>query len=268
MSIIEKAVEQQGDAEWGESVPSEKGTSTNGVVKASSNLEHLESGALLSRKELLEKHVISFAPENRAVRDSFRQLRQNILNVELERQRRSAVILVAPAAFGESSRFVATNLATAIAFRNNCSSLLIDTDLESPPKNADDGEELGLLNYLADPNVSVKDILRPFGVPRLNQIPLGGDGAETNEYLGSTRMSDLIDDVADRFADRYVILNGPSSAADLAILSQYCDAALLVVPCGVVPESRVWRSIDAIGPDKLLGLVMDNIPPWQQIASA
>ena len=86
------------------------------------------------------------------------------------------VTLVAPVRHGCGGSYVARNLAAAFAFDDTKQALLIDCDATHPAQSdalqvaADRG---GLIDYLENDDLAMRDIVYPTGVPRLQLIPAG-----------------------------------------------------------------------------------------------
>jgi protein-tyrosine kinase len=77
-------------------------------------------------------------------------------------------------------------------------------------------------------------------------------------------MRDLMENLRDRYDDRYIIVDTPSitQSADAEILSSLCDYVLLVVPYGKATESQILSATKAIDEGKLLGVVFNNEPGY------
>jgi len=72
----------------------------------------------------------------------------------------------------------------------------------------------------------------------------------------------LMEDIKDRYDNRYVVVDGPAMAtsADARILSEICDYTVLVIPYGGVTPGVLDSVIDEIDERKLAGIVINNQP--------
>jgi Mrp family chromosome partitioning ATPase len=70
-----------------------------------------------------------------------------------------------------------------------------------------------------------------------------------------------------RYDDRYIFMDAApiTESADTRILVELCDFVLLVVPYGRVTKNRIQEAADAIGKDKLLGIVFNDVPRMPKI---
>ena len=71
-------------------------------------------------------------------------------------------------------------------------------------------------------------------------------------------MREFFAEIKSRYADRYVIVDAPSAAdydAEIRILAELCDFAVLVVPYGKVTRSELNAAIGKIGNERLAGVV-------------
>jgi protein-tyrosine kinase len=173
------------------------------------------------------------------------------------------VVAVAGLTQGSGGSFVAVNLAATIALDHHRTALLIsggpDSDavgrlLMLPP-------DYGLTEYLADPSIDVEGIIYSSRIPRLRMIPYGKQAFESR-LLHSTGMQHLLQLARARYSDRFVVVDIPSATPTDTVrqLAQWCDFAVLVVPYADVGVHDVRAAADAIGRDKLVGVVINRDP--------
>lgn len=125
----------------------------------------------------------------------------------------------------------------------------------------------GLTDYLENANLPVTDIIQPSGIKRLRLISAGGKREVPAEYFTSARMRELLGSIAQRYPDRYVIIDAPPilESADTHILMELCDFVLLVVPYGKYTTEQIKAAADAIGEQKLAGILINNEPKFAKI---
>jgi Mrp family chromosome partitioning ATPase len=77
--------------------------------------------------------------------------------------------------------------------------------------------------------------------------------------LSSARLPRLIASAASRYD--WVIVDSPPVAglADARIVSETVDAAVLVIRAGVTPFPEVQASVDALGPERILGVILNAV---------
>jgi capsular exopolysaccharide synthesis family protein len=203
---------------------------------------------------IVESHARSLRAE------AFRQLRTNLQFIDVERSVRVLVVTSSVADEGKST--TAANLAVTFADSGR-RVLLIEADLRRPRVADYLGLEraVGLTNLLAG-QVSLDDVLQPWGRTGLVVIPSGSLPPNPSELLGSPRMLDLLEVLKTRF-DIIVIDTPPLlPVTDAAVAAAGADGAVLVVRHGKTTRSHVsaavrsLRTVDA----RLLGTVLNMTP--------
>ena len=202
--------------------------------------------------------------DNSSVTDSFRNLRNLLVDIDPGEGRMSPVCLIAPVPPLSSSWQVSQNLAASIAMDDARTSLLIDCDIDNENTHTDG--QLGLLEYLDNDDVDIDDIITSAVTSRMRVIPRGD---RTPDQFGDIflagRMHSLLDDISNRYSERFVILNGPRNPADLALLSRFCDVLMLVVGYGQSVDRQILKSLRSTDAEKVIGFIMADMPPWHSM---
>jgi capsular exopolysaccharide synthesis family protein len=228
--------------------------------------------ALMHEPELrskgdLEQYGIIYPemPETGAVK-AFREIRTKIVQ---KTGGRNCTVVVTSVGGQSGTGLVALNLGVAFAFDAGKTALAIDCNLRNPSfhRFLSMQSYKGIKDFLEDPEMDVGEIICPVGIPRLRVIPAGGNAEIPIEYFTSARMAQLIDNIKQRYLERYIILDAPpmSQSADVQILMEMCDYVLLVVPYGRVTEAQIARCVEAINPQKLLGAMFNDAPRLPQL---
>lgn len=211
-----------------------------------------------SHSELQQLKIIHHGMTNKTVLNHFRELRTNILSSV---NQENFCALVTSVTEGGGASHVCANLSAVFSLDHTKSSLLIDCNLDSPNVNRllAGSADMGLTDYLIDPSINISDIVQASGIPRLRIIPLGQHLESAAEYFSSERMKAFIGEVKSRYPDRFVFIDAPPIAtAEARILAQLTDFSLLVVPYGKVTKTMISQAADAIGEEKLMGMVFNN----------
>jgi len=210
-------------------------------------------------EKLEELKIVHAGTLNREALNTFRELRTQLIQ---KNHKQNFVCMISSVCFEGGTSYIARNLASVFALDKAKTSLLIDTNLYAATVNElIVGEaELGLTDYLADPNMKVEDIVYATGIPRLRATPLGSNSDGAAEYFSSEKMQHFIDELKNRYTDRYIFIDAPTvrNSSEARILAELVDMVLLVVPHGKVTLDEVNASIDIIGKEKLVGLVYNN----------
>jgi capsular exopolysaccharide synthesis family protein len=136
--------------------------------------------------------------------------------------------------------------------------LLIDADLRRPSQhqvfqvqNAS-GLSEGL-SAMSEKAMKVRQISE-----RLALLPAGRPNSDPMAGLTSPRMHRLVTEARDMFD--WVIIDTPPVGLlpDANLLASFVDGAILVVRAGVTAHDTVRRAIDALGRQKLLGVVLNR----------
>jgi protein-tyrosine kinase len=191
----------------------------------------------------------------------FRELRTKIVQ---QSQGQNGVILITALNKGGGSSFVAQNLGAAFAFDAGKTALLIDCNLKNPSVDRliANAAVPGLTDYLENPDLDIAEIIRPVGIARYRVITAGKRREIPMEYFTSLKMRRLIDSVRRRYRERFIILDGPpmSNFADVRILSELCDYALVVARYGRATNAQIENCVNVIDSKKLLGVVFNDEP--------
>lgn len=214
----------------------------------------------LSYSEMADLRIIHPGMRNPATLNAFRELRTKIYQVAAGRE--NLVILVTAITPGGGSSFVTTNLGAAIALDESKTAIIVDCNVYDPSLHdmLPIEPDYGLIDYLENITLDVKDIIYSTGVRRLRLIPTGGRRQPGTEFFTSSRMRRFVDELRSRYRDRHIVIDSPSvgSSADARILIDLCDYALIVVPFGGATEAQVHAAVEAVGASKVIGVVFNN----------
>lgn len=192
--------------------------------------------------------------------EGFRALRTNVLRAGAGTTLRSLVVTSAVAREGRSA--VACNLAVCLA-QAGTRVVLLEADMRRPTLAASIGvdDAAGLTSVLSG-RKGAEFVLQTWGRDGLAVIPAGPVPANPSELLGSKRMVELLADLEHRFD--LVVLDAPPllPVTDTAVLSQACDATVLVVRYGKTRRQQVSRAVEALAAVdvRLLGTVLTMAP--------
>lgn len=212
---------------------------------------------------MLEDHrLIHTEMENPVPADIFRELR---LGLRHRHDRENPVILVTGIAPGCGTTYVAKNLASAIAFEETRTALLIDCNLRRPALQREfavDAQSGGLIEFLHKPAIGLPNIIYPTGVPRLRLIPAGQALRSGGEFFASYRMRALVDVLRNRYPDRSLVLDAPpaTGSPDARLLAELADIVLLVAGDGMHRPEAIVDAARAFPPAKFGGIVFNHRP--------
>lgn len=210
-------------------------------------------------EELDAAKIIYPAMKDTSVLNTFRELRTKLMQ---KAGKNNFSLMVSSLVENGGSTYVSQNLAAAFALDFEKTALLVECDksnrhkenlLFSPP-------DFGITDYLDDSTLSVSDIIYATGVPRLRKIPIGNLASGKSELFLSDRMEGFVEEIKNRYADRFIIMDAPpiATSADSRILAELCDYSLLVIPYGRATKLQISAGINSIPKNKLAGVVFNN----------
>jgi capsular exopolysaccharide synthesis family protein len=169
------------------------------------------------------------------------------------------VVMVASAVVGEGKTLTASNLALTLSESYQRNVLLMDADLRRPSINVVFG--MNGAPGLADGLTSVKEeklTLHQIS-SYLSILPAGRPSSDPLAALTSDRMRRLIAEARQVFD--WVVIDTPPVGliADANLLVSMVDGAILVVHAGSTRYALVKRAVDALGPDRILGVVLNRV---------
>lgn len=224
----------------------------------SETIRDMATPVLWTTEELYERKLIFSGMQQREVLNAFRELKVRLLQ---KSQSDNIITLITSLSGHGGASFVAMNLAIAFALDTYKTALYVDCNPYDSSANrlAVEPMEYGLTDYLKDGTLDISDIIYPTGIERLRVIPAGSMRDSAAEQFNSARMRDMIDEIKNRYQDRFVILDAPTiqDSTEVRILSKYCDSAVLVIPFGKVLPNQVMSAVDVVGKDRFAGLMFN-----------
>ena len=209
--------------------------------------------------EARQERLVTSGSASPMLVEQFRNLAASLNRMQRERSLKSLVV-TSPAP-GDGKSHVAINLALTLSGSYRRRVLLIDADMRRPTlhlalgvpgspglQSTLRGKDEGIL-----PVVSVSETL--------SFLPAGDAVANPVGDLSSGRMARLITTLAARYD--WVIIDTPPAAglADARIVSETVDGVVLVVRAGVTRFPDLDASTQALGPERVLGVVLNAADP-------
>lgn len=207
----------------------------------------------------LDDTLITFHAPQSAEAEIFKILRTNILFPASGRPPKT--ILVTSALPEDGKSFVISNLAISIARGVEEHVLLIDGDIRKPAIHQRFGmkDASGLSEYLARGD-DIAAMIHKTPIEKLKIIPAGDPPPNPAELMSSKKMKALLNEVKSRYDDRYILIDSPppAMASETNAVAQYVDAIIIVVRAGKTPRDAVADTIEHIGKEKLIGIVLNQ----------
>lgn len=212
----------------------------------------------LDPQKLAQNRCICISPEASEL-DAFKVLRTRIQQKTKEEGLKT--IMVTSARPMEGKTLIAINLALTFAREYHQTALLVDCDLKKQDIHHYLGfaSDRGLIDYL-EYDRPLKDFIIWPGIEKLTLISGGRTVNDSTELLGSPKMKKLVEDMKNRYADRYVLLDVPAvlAGADAMVFAPLVDGIVMVVDRGVTPMPDVKKAVELLPREKLLGFVLNE----------
>ncbi len=187
-----------------------------------------------------------------------------ILRTNIEFNRKSAdanAITIVSGGAGEGKSTTLVNLAYICA-QGGYNTLMIDGDLRRPKLHTffDINNSVGLTNYLTTA-LQLEDVILQTPIDNLYFMPSGILPADAAGILNSRRMSEMIQDLKNRFD--LVLIDSPPilGVSDASVLASEVDLTIIVIQHRKLPRNmllRVKQAVENVG-GNVLGVVLNNV---------
>ncbi len=208
--------------------------------------------------EVLERRRIAAVADDSNA-DVFRLLRTQLL-LEMRQNGWKTLAVTSPKK-GAGKSTVCLNLAISFAMEFDCTALLVDADLREPDVRSmlDLPPGPGLADYLLG-NAALEDLFVHPGIGNLVILPGSEAAANSAELLRSPMMTNLIQELRQRYADRLVLFDVPPilSGADTLALSTYIDAVVLLIEDGKTSKEDIERACNLLRHANLIGILLNK----------
>lgn len=205
-----------------------------------------------SEMQSLLGHSLIYAPKNSfksSAKEGYRNLSVNIQFASIDKPVKS--LLVTSSIPGEGKTTTASNLAITMA-RPDMKVLLVDADIRRPRlhrilnQNRQPGLTDLLMSSIEDNGHILDDFIHSTAIDNLYLLPCGSHISNMESLLASQKMSDLINELKQRYD--VIIIDSPPllSVADSIALGNKVDGVLLVLFSGKTDSKTANRSIGSL----------------------
>jgi len=172
----------------------------------------------------------------------------------------NAIMVTSPVP-GDGKTLTAINLALNFARDFSQTVLLMDCDLvrQSVHKYLGVASDLSLVDYLVK-GTELRDLLIWPGIDKFTFISGENTLADSTEYLSSPRMRSLVQEVKQRYPERYVFFDVPPvlAGADAMTFAPLVDGIVMVVEAGKTTKAEIRKALDLLPPEKFLGFILNK----------
>lgn len=225
----------------------------------STSVEYEQTRVVSLNHDILAKNRIVAFNKNNHLSLGFDILRTQVIKKMLKNGWRTLAITSPIPGCGKT--MVSINLAMSIAHHTDRTAMLVDFDLRRPTISKYMGLSTGpTLNDVLAGDASVAESLVNPGLDRFVILPTAMPVKNPSEVLSSRKVTNLITEFRDRYAERIVIFDLPPllGSDDAMIMMSQVDCVLVVVGNGMVSKTDLTESMRYVDSNKLLGTVLNK----------
>jgi polysaccharide biosynthesis transport protein len=214
----------------------------------------------IKTNSLVERDLQSHLHPQSTAAESFRTLRTAVSLMPKSEQ--YSVISLTSTIPSEGKSLVASNLAIVLA-QTGMKTVLVDADLRRPSvhKAFQLHSPIGLAAYLKREVEDIAEIIHKSEVPDLDIVCCGGIPGSPSELIGSSRMTQFISELRERY-DRVIIDCPPVSAvSDPLVIAARTDGVIFVNKFNRIRREHARRTVQRIQDSgvRILGAVLNDI---------
>lgn len=207
--------------------------------------------------ERVEPHLVAITQPRSVYCEQFRSLRTRILQAGERLQMRALV--VTSAGIAEGKTLTALNLGWLLAQTEGVRALVIDSDLRRPCATDYFGiDATGGLSEVLGGQMRLEDAIVHLDPAGLYLLPGGQPRDDVAELLSGPTYSRVLTEVRRMFD--YIIIDAPPLGifTDANVLMSRADGAVLVVRANKTRYATVYKLLEQIPRERLLGVVLNR----------
>lgn len=194
-----------------------------------------------------------------------RPLIANAFGQGATRVKNGNLIMVTSSLPGEGKSFCAINLAISMAMEMDRTVLLVDADVARPrvPEYLGLHTDLGLLDVLRDKKLKLSDVMIKTDIAKLTVLPAGRTYKRATELLASAAMTDLVEDIGNRYHDRIIIFDSPPllATSESSVLATHMGQIVMVVEAEKTSQEAVREALSHIQSCEVVSMLLNKATP-------
>jgi len=264
MNTIEKALQKQRESQRGKKTKTYGSMDRYSVQQesglVSSNMKEIDLARLEEMGMLVPANGRSvMAEEYRAIKSP---ILANAFGDKTRPDDHSNLVMVTSALPGEGKSFTSICLAMSIAMELDRTVLLVDADLSrsSVTKYLGIEADAGLVDYLLEPDKKLEEVLIKTNVSNLTILPSGRPHQHATELLASDAMTQLAQELANRYPDRIIVIDTPPLlvTSESKVLTGLAGQILIVVEAFKTAQSTLDDALGLLDDDMNVGLILNK----------
>lgn len=215
---------------------------------------------------LERKGFVSTRSQRSLINEEYRAIKRKLLNNAFgplsKSLNNSNIIMVTSSRPGEGKTFTAINLALSIALEQDKTVLLVDADVLKPNvmRTLEQENKQGLMEYLLGEKSNISEVMSRTNLDNLTIVSAGKSHHLSTELLASEKMFDAVEEFANRYTDRVVIVDTPPLLGinETAILANLAGQALVVTEEGKTKLVDVENAVKQLNPEMAIGFLVNK----------
>ena len=234
----------------------------------SDNQNNVVSNAkiILDLEMLTQKGFVSTDSTRQVINEEYRVIKRKLLDNAFgplsKSLKNSNIIMVTSSRQGEGKTFTAINLALSIALEKDKTVLLVDADVLRPNvmRTLELKNKQGLMEYLLGEKDDISEVMCKTNLDKLRIITAGKSHHLSAELLASERMFAAVEEFANRYTDRIVIVDTPPLLGinETAILANLAGQALVVTEEFKTKLVDVENAVKHLKPEMAIGFIVNK----------
>jgi receptor protein-tyrosine kinase len=212
------------------------------------------------------KGFVSTSSQRQLINEEYRAIKRKLLDNAFgplsKSLNNSNIIMVTSSRPGEGKTFTAINLALSIALEKDKTVLLVDADVLRPNvmRTLELKNREGLMEFLLGERENLSEVMNTTNLENLRIIPAGKSHHLSTELLASEKMFEAVEEFANRYTDRVVIVDTPPLLGinETAILANLAGQALVVTEEYKTKLVDVEKAVKQLNPDMAIGFVVNK----------
>jgi receptor protein-tyrosine kinase len=215
---------------------------------------------------LEQKGFVSTNSQRQLINEEYRAIKRKLLNNAFgplsKSLHNSNIIMVTSCRPGEGKTFTAINLALSIALEKDKTVLLVDADVLRPNvmKTLEHENRQGLMEYLLGEKENLSEVICKTNLDNLRIIPAGKSHHLSTELLASEKMFESVEEFANRYADRVVIVDTPPLLGinETVILANLAGQAVVVTEESKSKLMDIQQAVKQLNPEMAIGFIVNK----------
>ncbi len=219
---------------------------------------------------LVEKGILPEEEHLQLIADEFRRIKRPLIKNAFgdgQQAEDHANVLMVTSAFPQTGKtFCALNLALSIAMERELNVLLVDADVAKPQISRAFGldDAKGLIDLLIEDSGDVRSAVVPTDLHDIYVLSAGRAHPQATELLASTRMSEVVHDLATEFPDRLVIIDSPPllMTSEAQALANQVGQIVVIVEYGKTNHETLHDTLELLDRNKPINAIFNKSVHW------